>query len=77
MPDELMLVSSMKTSRSYRTNNQKRQLFHCRALDAKEGSQEIPGITDKFSLGVQNRAEKRITDFCQENKHSKHPLPTT
>ena len=31
------------------------------------GSQEIPGVTGKFGLGVQNEAGKRLTEFCQEN----------
>ena len=31
--------------------------------NAKVGSQEIPGITAKFSLGVQNKAGKRLTEF--------------
>ena len=35
--------------------------------NAKVGSQEIPGITGKFSLGAQNEAEQRLIDFCQEN----------
>ena len=35
--------------------------------NAKVGSQEIPGVTGKFGLGVQNEAGKRITEFCQEN----------
>ena len=35
--------------------------------DAKVGSQETPGVTDKFSLGVQNKAGQRLTEFCQEN----------
>ena len=30
-------------------------------------SQEIPGVTDKFGLGVQNEAGQRLTEFCQEN----------
>ena len=34
---------------------------------AKEESQETPGITGKFGLGVQNEAEQRLTEFCQEN----------
>ena len=34
----------------------------------KVGSQEIPEVTDKFGLGVQNEAEKRLTEFCQGNK---------
>ena len=31
------------------------------------GSQEIPGVTGKFILGVQNKAGQRLTEFCQEN----------
>ena len=34
----------------------------------KVGSQEIPEVTGKFGLGVQNEAEKRLTEFCQGNK---------
>ena len=33
----------------------------------KVGSQEIPGVTGKFGLEVQNEAGQRLTDFCQEN----------
>ena len=33
----------------------------------KIGSQEIPGVTGKFGLGVQNKAGQRITEFYQEN----------
>ena len=35
--------------------------------NAKVGSQETPGVTGKFGLGVQNEVEQRLTDFCQEN----------
>ena len=35
--------------------------------NAKVGSQEIPGVTGKFGLGVQNEASQRLTEFCQEN----------
>ena len=35
--------------------------------NAKVGSQEIPGVTGKFDLGVQNEAEQRLTEFFQEN----------
>ena len=34
---------------------------------AKVGSQEIPGVTGKFRLGVQNKAGQRLTEFCPEN----------
>ena len=33
----------------------------------KVGSQEIPGVTGKFGLGVQNEAGQRLTEFYQEN----------
>ena len=36
-------------------------------MEAKVGSQEIPGITGKFGLGVQNEAGQKPTEFCQEN----------
>ena len=42
-------------------------LFIIRHWNAKVGNQEIPGITGKFGLGVQNEAGQRLTDFCQEN----------
>ena len=35
--------------------------------NAKVGSQETPGETGKFGLGVQNEAGQRLTEFCQEN----------
>ena len=35
--------------------------------NVKVGSQEIPGVTGKFDLGVQNKAGQRLTEFCQEN----------
>ena len=35
--------------------------------NAKVGSQEIPGVTGKFVLGVQHEAGQRLTEFCQEN----------
>ena len=35
--------------------------------NAKVGSQEIPGVTGKFGLGVKNEAGKRLTEFCQKN----------
>ena len=42
-------------------------LFIIGDRDAKVGSQEMPGVTDKFHLGVQNEAGHRLTEFCQEN----------
>ena len=35
--------------------------------NAKVGSQETPGVTDKFGLGMQNQTGQRLIEFCQEN----------
>ena len=35
--------------------------------NAKVGSQETPGVTGKFGLGVKNKAGQRLIEFCQEN----------
>ena len=42
-------------------------LFITGDWNAKAGSQETPGVTGKFGLGVRNEAEQRPTEFCQEN----------
>ena len=42
-------------------------LFIIGEWNAKVGSQETPGVTGKFGLGVQYEAERRLTEFCQEN----------
>ena len=42
-------------------------LFIIGDWNARVGSQEIPGITGKFGLGVQNEAGQRLIEFCQEN----------
>ena len=38
--------------------------FHYRGLDAKVGSQETPGVTGKFGLGMWNEAGQRLIEFC-------------
>ena len=42
-------------------------LFILENWNAKVGSQETPGVTGKFGLGVQNEAGRRLIEFCQEN----------
>ena len=42
-------------------------LFTIRDWNAKVGSQEIPGVTGKFHLGVRNEAGQKLKEFCQEN----------
>ena len=39
----------------------------CYHWNAKLGSQETPGVTGKFGLGIQNEAGQRLIEFCQEN----------
>ena len=42
-------------------------LFTIGDWNAKIGSQETPGVTGKFGLGVRNAAGQRLVEFCQEN----------
>jgi len=42
-------------------------LFITGDWNAKVGSQETPGVTGKFGLGVQNEAGQKLIEFCQEN----------
>ena len=42
-------------------------LFIIEDWNAKVGSQETPGLTGKFGLGVRNEAGQRLIKFCQEN----------
>ena len=46
---------------------QKDVLFIIKDLNAKVRSQETPGVTGKFGLGIQNEAGQRPIEFCQEN----------
>ena len=42
-------------------------LFVTGYWNAKVGSEEPPGVTGKFGLGVQNEAGQKVIEFCQEN----------
>ena len=42
-------------------------LFIIGNWNAKVGSQETPGVTDKLGLGMRNEAGQRLIEFCQEN----------
>ena len=44
--------------------------------NAKVGSQETPGVTGKFGLGIQNEAGQRVLPR-ECTGHNKHPLPRT
>ena len=53
-------------------------LFIIGDWNAKVESQETPGVTGKFGLGVWNEAEQRLIRVLPRERtdHSKHPLPT-
>ena len=64
--------------RPSRTNTKKDVLFIIGNWNANVGRQEIPEVTGKFGLGIQNEAGQRLTVLPREcTGHSKHPLPTT
>ena len=57
---------------------QKDVLFIIGRWNAKVGSQEPPGVTGRFSLGIQNEARQRLIVLPRKcTGHSQHPLPTT
>ena len=57
------------------TPQKKDVLFIIGDWNAKVGSYEIPGVTGKFGLGMQNEAGPRLTVFPRERTgHSKQPL---
>ena len=45
----------------------KEVLFIIGDWNAKVGSQETPGVTGKFGLGIRNEAGQRLIEFCKEN----------
>ena len=58
---------SMNTYDFLEQTPKKDVLFIIGDWNAKVESQEIPGVTGKFGLGVQNETGQRIIEFCQEN----------
>ena len=72
MPRPVMLKKlkskgSMKSTCLLEITRKKDVLFIKGDWNAKVGSQETPGVTGKFGLGVQNEAGQRLIEFCQEN----------
>ena len=71
MPQPLLL-KKLKLNGSTKTyllelTPKKDVLFIIGDWNEKAGSQEIHGVKSKFCLGVQNEAEQRLIEFCQEN----------
>ena len=56
-----------RPTRPSRTTPKRDVLFVICDWNANVGSQKIPGVTDKFGLGVQNEAGQRLIEVCQEN----------
>ena len=56
-----------RSTRPFRTNTKTDALFIIGDWIAEERSQETPGVTGKFALGIRNEAGQRLTEFCQEN----------
>ena len=56
-----------RPTRPFRTNTQKDVLFIIGDWNAKGESQETPGVTGKFGLGVHSEAGQRLIELCQEN----------
>ena len=58
---------------------QKDVLFIIGDWNAKVGSQETPGVTGRFGLGMQNESRAKTNGVLPRKctGHSKHPLPTT
>ena len=71
MPKKLKLNGFMRTYKLLRTNIKTEKndvLFINRGLECKSRkARELPGVTGKFGLGVQNEAGQRLAEFCQEN----------
>ena len=68
MLKKLKLNGSMKTYKNLLELTPKKDvLFIIGDCNAKVGSREIPGVTGKFGLGVQNQSGQRLIEFCQEN----------
>ena len=70
-------VSKSRTWLSYRTDEdlqhlleltpKKDVIFIIGDWSVKVESQELPGITSRFGVGVQNESGQRLTEFCQKN----------
>ena len=65
MLKKLKLNGSMKTYKTFLgLTPQKDVLFIIGDWNAKVGSQETPGVTSRFGLGMRNEAGQRLIEFC-------------
>ena len=64
--------------REVNSKGEKERYTYLNAEFQRIAKREIPGVTGKFGLGVQNEAGQKLTVLSKEHTgHSKHPLPTT
>ena len=64
---KLKVTSSVKTYNTSKISTKKDGLFIIGDWNEKIGSQEIPRITEKFGLEVQNEVRQRLTKFCHKS----------
>ena len=64
---KLKLNGSMKSYNILELKLKKDAFFVIGDWNAKVGSQETPGVTGKFGLGIRNEAGQRLIEFCREN----------
>jgi len=62
--EEAELNGPMNNYKTFRTNTQTDVLCIIGDRNAEVGSQDIPGVTGKFGLGVQNEAGQRLIEFA-------------
>ena len=66
--EKQMLNGSVKTYKTFLELTPPKDVFFIIGdWNARVGSQETPGVTGKFGLGVQNESGQRLIEFCQEN----------
>ena len=65
MLKKLKLKDSMKVYKISRTNTPKNVVFIIGDWNVKVRSQETPGVTGKFGLGIRNEAGQRLIELCQ------------
>ena len=66
---DILGISKLKWTGMGEFNSDDHFIYYCgqESLRKKVGSQETPGVTGKFGLGIQNEAGQRLIEFCQEN----------
>ena len=67
LQDLLELTPKKTNKHTNKLTPKKDVLFITGDRNAKVESQEIPGVTGKCGLGVQNEAGQRLIEYCQEN----------